>query len=605
MKALWHNIFFLLSFFGVLSYFGCTQKKTLSQVQLESIESEAEPKARDLKIVEKGMAPAESLVFGPKVPSNQKVLRDETVKFGLENIQATHFYAVHLNNDNYVDLVILPEFYSAPVFFLYDPKLKKFVKFEEEPFENVIKASFLEFSDYNNDGVIDVLVITLNQRSALKAEAPKLFIGKYKKAKNGKKNLTFIPHPFQFPVDAYSAVTVFDYNQDGLLDLYFGNWFDVRDAPPSIRPNRFFKGIVSKEAGFFGFQFDEISDYFKDEWEQSGSPAVFLNARPTFGTGLCDFNFDGRPEILNANTTGYPNRVWNLSKIEGREMYTDVALKTQLSGDRIGSHLPQGGGHTFYLNCHDYNQDGFFDVSVGELFHSYDLDIKDRSSILTGNGMEIPYQFFRTEYHQDDGTQSWDQGDRRSIWVDLNADSFSDLVIDNSGFPPKSRLVIFKQNDDRSFEDVSKSWGLDHVNPAGSIILDVDQDGYPELLTGQTNIRDSRIKSRIFFYKNYAKALGQTLTISFDDRSRGKAIQVTQSNGLKQKLILESTNGPQSSQSENKVFLFSPKGVSFSQIEIPIFASPSHKMNLSKMADKKSVQLTICAGKVSTKTCQK
>lgn len=571
----------------MLGLLGCTQKKTLSKVQLTS--------EKKIKVVAE-----EPVISGPQLPQNQKTLKDETSRYGLEGMKATHFYAVDLNQDGYSDLVLLPEFYSAPKFLLYDTKAKKFIPWQGSPFDQLVKASFLEFSDYNRDGIVDVLVLSLNQRSALKAEAPRLFMGELKE-----KRLHFKLHPYQFPLDSYSAVSVFDYNNDGRLDIYFANWFDVRKSPPELRPNRFFSAVKSKEPGNYGFTFNEISDQFQGEWEQEGSPKSFVNARPTFGTSLCDLNFDGRTEIINANTTGYENRVWNLSKIEGREVYTDIAKGTQLAGDRIGSHLPQGSGHTFYLNCHDYNQDGFFDLSVGELFHSYDLDIKDRSSILTGNGDKIPYQFFRTEYHHDDGTEAWDQGDRRSLWTDLNADGLSDLIIDNSGFPPKSRLVVFRQHEDRSYEDVSKAWGLDHVNPSGTILLDVDKDGVPELLSGQTNIRDSHIKNRVYFYKNYARPKGQALVLSFDEFSRGRAIEVKFSNGLIQRFIVEATNGPQSSQSENKLFIYTPANVKFDSLQTPVFAGPVRRFKLKKFHRQQLLQLSLCRGKFQKSDCLK
>ena len=303
------------------------------------------------------------------------------------------------------------------------------------PFDNIVKASFLEFSDYNKDGIIDVLLMSLNQESALKINPPSLYIGEL----NKKNKLLFKKHPYKFPHDSYSSVSVFDYNQDGLLDIYFGNWFDVRKRPLKARPNRFFQGVKSSEDRYYGFQFNEISDRFKGEWEFDRGSEKYPNARPTFGTSLCDLNFDGRSEIINANTSGHYNRVWSFSSVKDEEIFTDISKNSDLAADRIGSHLPLGGGHTFYLNCHDYNKSSFFDVAVGELFHSYDLDYKDRSSILTGRNNSSPFQFIRTEYHKDDGTESWDQGDRRSIWVDINADSRTDLLIDNSGFPPPSR----------------------------------------------------------------------------------------------------------------------------------------------------------------------
>lgn len=559
-----------------------------SKPQKERVETKVKP----------SVPQAEKVIFGPQNPKKQTILKNETKKFGLDKASGTHFYAVHLNQDKYIDLVVLPNFYSVPEFYTYSEKKNQFIPLKNFPFKEVIKASFLEFSDFNRDNIVDVLLISLNQRSALRPQPPKLYLGEYL---NGEIN--FKKHPFDFPVDSYSSVTSFDFNKDGLLDIYFGNWFDVRSNPPKIKPNRFYMGVRSKGKNFGGFSFRDVSGIFRDEWKYNSSNQKFVNASPTFGVGLCDLNFDGRPELFNANTTGFPNKLWSINKVDDDIFYLDQAQGTQIAGDQIGSHLPKGGGHTFYLNCHDYNQDGFFDIAVGELFHSYDLDIKDRSSILTGANNAPKYEFLRTEYHQDDGTLSWDQGDRRSLWADLDANDRIDLIVDNSGFPPKSRLVIFKQHDDRSFEDISKDWGVDHLNPSGTITIDIGHRQRLDLLSGQTNIRNSKIPQKIYVYRNHASLKNkQRLVIDFDSFSRGQSFEIVYGDDRVEKVVIQSTNGPQSSQSQNRMVFYSHFG-NFKKIIVPNFGENPQEFSLRKYRKNKVIQLSFCDRKVQLNTC--
>ena len=143
------------------------------------------------------------------------------------------------------------------------------------------------------------------------------------------------------------------------------------------------------------------------------------------------------------------------------------------------------------------------DIFLGELSHSYDNESVDRSSILTGSKESFPPFFIRTEYLSHTQTEQWNQGDRRGVWLDYNLDGRIDLLVDNSGFPPHSRLVLFEQDKDHGFSNISTKAGLDIVNPTGTITLDINRDGAPDILTSQNNIRNSEIPRPNVVYHSF------------------------------------------------------------------------------------------------------
>ena len=68
---------------------------------------------------------APKYLTGPEVPSS--IFVDKTEEYGLKDVQAVHLYAVDVDHDGYTDLVTLDDFYAAPKFYFFNPKIHKFV----------------------------------------------------------------------------------------------------------------------------------------------------------------------------------------------------------------------------------------------------------------------------------------------------------------------------------------------------------------------------------------------------------------------------------------------------------------------------------------------
>jgi hypothetical protein len=290
---------------------------------------------------------------------------------------------------------------------------------------------------------------------------------------------------------------------DGWIDIFIGNWFESRNGqyyPVSDRLLRNNKG-----------QFEEATTLLKDEAKKSPDQLYPPNAHPTYGSSSCDIDQNGYPDILTASSSGHKNKLWmNLGDSRtGERGFEDIGATTNYGSDPNGSLIPTGGGRNFFSACTDYNDDGMMDLFLGSLSHAYDNESVDKSSILTGSKETYPPYFVRTEYLSDATSESWNQGDKRGVWTDYNLDGRIDLVVDNSGFPPHSRLVMFEQDESHAFVNLAGQLGIDVVNPIGTISVDVNHDGLPDLITSQNNIRHSDIPPRLYLFENQNKIPGR------------------------------------------------------------------------------------------------
>jgi hypothetical protein len=360
----------------------------------------------------------------------------------------------------------------------------------------------------------------------------------------------------------------------GVVEKIIMSVFDAQgDAVEAIQNSDLLLGTRQKftpyryQALLIGnkLKFRDVSDQLLGEYYLPKNAKVFVNARPTFGTSTCDIDQNGFPDVLTANTNGNNNKLWlNLYDFREKNRYfQDYAKETGYAADLNGLLDPLGGGNTFFSSCADYNNDGIMDLYVGVLSHSYDNESKDRSSILTGAKSTFPPGFIRTEYTNVDESGKWDQGDRSGVWIDLKFDGLRDLLVDNSGFPPKSRLIYFFQYPDHSFDDLSSKAGIDIVNPEGTIVLDYNQDGKPDILTGQSNVRNGQMNNHLYLFRNdlpfkdkksirtYLRGkqsnkmgLGAMMILNFSKKK----------GSVSQRQFVEYSSGPQSSQNEEGLF---------------------------------------------------
>lgn len=483
---------YLPSLLGGLLFFAFSCSSTPEK----SVDEESIKLSEELDSLSKKV---QTVNYGPTLKQGG-VFTDKTNDYGLKDLYAVSFNAIDFNLDGKTDLVLLPTYYSRPKFMLFNAAENKFLPWKHDPLPADFKASFLLFYDVNKDKTLDLIAGVLNQRSEVSQIPLKLYLGRIK---NGLISFVEDPQFIKLPVEPTSSITLLDYDLDGWVDMFIGNWFESRKGqyyPVSDRLLRNNKG-----------KFEEVTTLLKDEAKISPNQLYPPNARPTYGSSSCDIDQNGYPDVMTASSSGHKNKLWmNLGDSRtGERAFEDLGATTNYGSDPNGSLIPTGGGRNFFSACTDYNDDGMMDLFLGSLSHAYDNESVDKSSILTGSKETYPPYFVRTEYLSDATSESWNQGDKRGVWSDYNLDGRIDLVVDNSGFPPHSRLVMFEQDESHAFVNLAGQLGIDVVNPVGTISIDVNHDGLPDFITSQNNIRHSDIPPRLYLFENQNKVPGR------------------------------------------------------------------------------------------------
>ncbi|MBT6325649.1 MAG: CRTAC1 family protein, partial [Bdellovibrionales bacterium] len=525
---------------------------------------------------------------------------DKTKEYGLEGVKASHIYAVDFNNDGNTDLVTLENHYSIPVFYQKVVKKNKYEKINYNPFSENKRASFLIFADFNNDKVLDLISATLNQGSALRSYPLLLYKGS---VKNGKVYYKLIkdgfPNKTTYPV---ASLSLLDYDLDGKLDLFQGHWFKTNKKGKTLIPDRLFKGD--------GLKFVDVSYLLEYEHKYIKKIKKFPHATPTFGSSTCDIDQNGYPDILTSNSSGYSNKLWvNLFDFKHNDrLFKEYGKESGFANDQVGKFQRLGGGKSFYGICFDYNNDGIMDVVSGELTHPYDQESRDKSSILTGKELSPSIKFIRSEFLLDYGNKNYSYSNKRAVTLDYNNDGRIDILMDNSGFPPNSRLILFEQETNHAYTDIAENIGINILNPSGTIKLDLNSDGLVDFISGQTNIRNSSIPTRLYVFENITKR-HQRKSIRFflegdNANSNGiGAMIILKTNKNIYRQWVEYSYGAQSSQNEAGIhFGIGNELLDYVEVRWPISLKNKHgknslvfkKYDLSKFDYNTHFDVTLC-----------
>ncbi len=474
-RRLRSRYFKILGCFLVLLFFGSCSSASESKDRTQSPEG--------LKNI------FDARTVGPT--QNLGYFKDVTEELGLTGIKSTYMAAVDLNNNGYDDLVFLNGLYNHPEVYFYNPYLKKFLPTQYELFEKSLEASYFLFYDFDKDGVKDALAVSFNYQKELSKQAVKLFKGVIEKGR------IYFKRVYKFPkiLEATASVIPVDINKDGHLDLFMAQWYSRSE----LKKDRL---LIGKGLSFT----DQTEKYFPDQ-ESLKLPSLSL--------AQCDINNDQWPDILTTSSKGYPNTLW----LNKKKIFHNIGNQTHYGFDTLGMLKQRGGGRTQFANCYDFNEDGYFDVFLGELNYTFDGEDWDRSSFLFHQGGGA-INFFRKEliYHSGDQRS---ETLSRAVFGDFNFDGYIDAVVDNNGFPPNSR-GLFLSFIDGQFQNLSPQSGIDIINPSQTIRLDFNQDGKVDLLTSQMNTRNTKIPARIYLFQNTVESKQKLFKLNLKGRKGNK-----------------------------------------------------------------------------------
>jgi len=277
-----------------------------------------------------------------------------------------------------------------------------------------------------------------------------------------------------------SGVGWIDYDQDGLLDLYFAqtagtDWY---------KPSRPLHSTLYHNNG---------DGTFTDVTDKAGVGAAGFYAQ---GVAVGDFDNDGYPDLY---VTGYGHAI--LFHNNGDGTFTDVTAKAGVADE---------GQWSTSAGWFDYDKDGYLDLLVCNY-----LQWSPKNNPWCGEHRPG----YRTYCHPDryhgerlrlyrnnhDGT--FTDGSEKSgvgipeakgmgvVLADLNNDGWPDIFIANDTWPN----FLFLNRKDGTFRDVSFSSGVavgesgNYEAGMGTDAADVDGDGWPDLYVSHLSLELNRL----------------------------------------------------------------------------------------------------------------
>lgn len=307
------------------------------------------------------------------------------------------------------------------------------------------------------------------------------------------------PTPHKFMIETMpGGVAVFDYNGDGLPDIYFTNGAAV----PSLEKTspKFWNRLYRNDGNF----------HFTDVTEQAG----VAGAGYSMGVAAGDYDNDGHPDLFVAGVNRnilYHNR--------GDGTFQDV---TEKAGIKSGEWAVAAGWF-------DYDNDGKLDLLV---VHYSDTPLQDRYCGDRDRNIRVYChpKYFRplasTLYHnRGDGTFE-DVSAKSGIgryagrgmsvaFADYDGDGFLDAFVTNDNMPN----FLFHNRGNGTFEEVGLVAGValsDRGQPVASMgtdFRDYDNDGLPDItvtaLAGETFPLFRNIGKGMFDDFTYASHIGR------------------------------------------------------------------------------------------------
>jgi hypothetical protein len=267
------------------------------------------------------------------------------------------------------------------------------------------------------------------------------------------------------------GVAVFDYNNDGLPDIFFTNGAAI----PSLEKS---------DPSFYNQLYRNNGDgTFTDVTEKAG----VKGAGYSMGVAAGDYDNDGFVDLYVAGV----NRNQLLHN-NGDGTFTDVTEKAGVSGEIPGAGKPWAVAAGWF----DYNNDGLLDLLVIN-YLDYSIPSAKLCSIDGVNTYCAPGNFKGTAniLYRNNGDGTFTDVSKSShisqfigkgmapAFADYDNDGFTDVFVSNDTFPN----FLLHNNGDGTFTDVALEAGVAYTTNGGVVagmgadFRDLDNDGLPDI----------------------------------------------------------------------------------------------------------------------------
>ncbi|HEY7096616.1 MAG TPA: CRTAC1 family protein [Terriglobales bacterium] len=319
-----------------------------------------------------------------------------------------------------------------------------------------------------------------------------------------------------------------DFDKDGLVDLFVPRYVfvDIDKLPVFGSDDHFcrFRGVMV-QCGPWGlpgesdFLFRNRGDgTFEDVSKQSGvsDPKHYFGMQGVWG----DYDNDGWPDLYVANDAG-PNYLYQ-NKRDGT--FQDVGL---LSGAALSADGREQG--SMGVDFGDIDHDGLFDIIVTNF-------VDEPNTLYWNQGKQ---GFVDISYASHLAQPSYPLVGWGTSFLDLDNDGWLDLFVANGhvypqmdlvrgGAPYRQTFLLFRNNRDKTFEDVTQVSGLNDYPPQsrrGAAFGDVNNDGRvdvlvlnvgepPLLLINRTQSPNHAVLLKLVGDKSNRSAIGARATIT-------------------------------------------------------------------------------------------
>ena len=297
------------------------------------------------------------------------------------------------------------------------------------------------------------------------------------------------------------GVGLFDYNNDGLLDIYFTNGAKL---PTMDKSDPKFHNRLFRNNG---------NGTFTDVTAQAGLQGAYYS----IGVAAADYDNDGHQDLFVAGANGF-----QLFHNNGEGTFADVTEKAGL----LRTHPQLTKTFSVAAGWFDYDNDGFLDlIVINYLKWSPESDVgcknKGVSAYCSPNSYEgVPSLLF---HNNGDGTftdVTESSGILKHIgkgmgvaFADYDGDGFVDVFVSNDTL----RNFLFHNNGDGTFTEVGILSGVSYNEDGKSVagmgidFRDIDNDGLPDI------VETDMFGDSYLLFKNLGKGL-------FEDRSLSSRI---------------------------------------------------------------------------------